>query len=137
MNAALTFTGIALTSVLFLGLFGMTALIMNSAMAHTDAMLLNLNAYVDNPSKSNKISLEKSINETDTFMRDISSVSAESLKKYLDTVDSATLSDSDKQSLVEAKKMLDKIEIRDPKGSEAKELKEKLNNILDKLSVSD
>ncbi len=137
MNAALTFTGIALTSVLFIGLFGMTALIMNSAMAHTDAMLLNLNAYVDNPSESNKISLEKSINETDTFMRDISSVSAESLKKYLDTVDSATLSDSDKQSMIEAKKMLDKIEIRDPKSSEAKELKEKLNNILDKISDSD
>lgn len=137
MNVALTFTGIALTSVLFLGLFGMTALIMNSAMAHTDAMLLNLNAYVDNPSESNKISLEKSINETDAFMRDISSVSAEYLKKYLDTVDSATLSESDKQSMIEAKKMLDKIEIRDPKSSEAKDLKEKLNNILDKLSDSD
>jgi len=134
MNTAVTFTGIALTSVLFIGLFGMVALIMNSAMAHTDTMLLNLNAYVDNPSENNRIALEKSINETDTFIRDISSVSAASLKKYLDTVDPATLSESDKESIIEAKIMLDKIEIRDPKSSEAKELREKLNNILDKLN---
>lgn len=134
MNTIATFTGIALTSVLFISLFGMVALIMNSAMAHTDAMLLNLNTYVDNPSESNRIALEKSINETDTFMRDISSVSAASLKKYLDTVDPATLSDSDKESIIEAKKMLDKIEIRDPKSSEAKELRDKLNSILDKLN---
>ena len=134
MNATLTFTGIALTSVLFISLFGMTALIMNSAMAHTDAMLLDLNAYVDNPSENNRVSLEKSINETDVFIRDISSVSAESLKKYLDTVDSATLSDGDKESILEAKKMLDKIEIRDPESGEAKELKSKLNTILDKLN---
>jgi len=134
MNTVATFTGIALTSVLFIGLFGMTALIMNSAMAHTDAMLLDLNAYVDNPSENNRVSLEKSINETDVFIRDISSVSAESLKKYLDTVDSATLSDGDKESILEAKKMLDKIEIRDPESGEAKELKSKLNTILDKLN---
>ena len=134
MNTAVTFTGIALTSVLFIGLFGMVALIMNSAMAHTDAMVGNLKSYVDDPSENNRIALEKSINETDTFMRDISSVSAASLKKYLDTIDTATLSESDKESIIEAKKMLDKIEIRDPKSSEAKELREKLNTILDKLN---
>ncbi len=133
----MTFTsalaGTALTSVLFITLFGMVALIMNSAMAHTDTMLENMNNYKDNPTEENKLALEQSIDDTNTYMTDISSVSAEFLKKYLDTVDSSILTDDEKKSLIEAKKMLDKIETKDPEDPDAIVLKNSLQSILDKL----
>ena len=133
----MTFTsalaGTALTSVLFITLFGMVALIMNSAMAHTDTMLENMNNYKNNPTEENKLALEQSIDDTNTYMTDISSVSAEFLKKYLDTVDSSILTDDEKKSLIEAKKMLDKIETKDPENPDAIVLKNSLQSILDKL----
>jgi len=133
----MTFTsvlaGTALTSVLFITLFGVTALIMNSAMAHTDTMLENINNYADNPTEQNKLALEQSIEDTNTCMTDITSVSSEFLKKYLDTVDSSILTDDEKKSLIEAKKMLDKIETKDPKDPDAIELKNSLQSILNKM----
>ncbi len=63
MTLTTTLAGTALTSVLFITLFGMVALIMNSAMAHTDTMLENMNLYIDNPTEQNKLTLEQSIDD--------------------------------------------------------------------------
>ena len=133
MTLTTTLAGTALTSVLFITLFGMVALIMNSAMAHTDTMLENMNIYIDNPTEQNKLALEQSIEDTNTYITDITSVSSEYLKKYLDTVDSSLLTDDEKKSLIEAKNMLDKIETKDPKDPDAIELKNSLQSILNKL----
>ncbi len=133
MTLTTTLAGTALTSILFITLFGMTALIMNSAMAHTDTMLENINNYADNPTEQNKLALEQSIGDTNTYITDITSVSSEFLKKYLDKVDSSILTDDEKKSLIEAKKMLDKIETKDPKDPDAIELKNSLQSILNKL----
>lgn len=134
MTLTTTLAGTALTSVLFITLFGMTALIMNSAMAHTDTMLENMNLYIDNPTEQNKLTLEQSIDDTDTYITDITSISADFLKKYLDTVDSSILTDDEKKSLIESKKMLDKIETKDPTDPDAIELKNSLQSILNKLN---
>lgn len=134
MTLTTTLAGTALTSVLFITLFGMTALIMNSAMAHTDTMLENMNLYIDNPTEQNKLALEQSIDDTDTYITDITSISADFLKKYLDTVDSSILTDDEKKSLIESKKMLDKIETKDPTDPDAIELKNSLQSILNKLN---
>ncbi len=136
MNLISTIAGTAVTSVLFISLFGMVALIMNSAMAHTDTMLGNMNNYVDNPTEENKLILEKSIDDTNNYIKDITSVSVEYLKKYLDNVDPSILTDDEKESIIEAKKMLDKIETKDPKDPDALELKENLQNILNKLDTN-
>jgi len=136
MTLTTTLAGTALTSVLFITLFGMVALIMNSAMAHTDTMLENMNLYIDNPTEQNKLTLEQSIDDTDTYITDITSISADFLKKYLDTVDSSILTDDEKKSLIEAKKMLDKIETKDPTDPDAIELKNSLQSILNKLNPS-
>ncbi len=133
MTLTSTLAGTALTSVLFITLFGMVALIMNSAMAHTDTMLENINTYKDNPTEQNKLALEQSIEDTNTYITDIGAVSSEFLKKYLDTVDSSILTGDEKKSLIEAKKMLDKIETKDPKDPDAIELKNSLQSILNKL----
>ncbi|MCK5698418.1 MAG: hypothetical protein KAH93_01085 [Candidatus Aenigmarchaeota archaeon] len=134
MTLTTTLAGTALTSVLFITLFGMVALIMNSAMAHTDTMLENMNLYIDNPTEQNKLTLEQSIDDTDTYITDITSISADFLKKYLDTVDSSILTDDEKKSLIESKKMLDKIETKDPTDPDAIELKNSLQSILNKLN---
>ncbi len=136
MNLTSIIAGTTVTSVLFISLFGMVALIMNSAMAHTDTMLGNMNSYVDNPTEENKIILEKSIDDTNNYIKDITSVSVEHLKEYLDIVDPSILSDDEKESIIEAKKMLDKIETKDPKDPDALELKKNLQNILNKLDTN-
>ncbi|MFH1127653.1 MAG: hypothetical protein ABIG84_02930 [archaeon] len=136
MTSTTTFAGIALTSVLFISLFGMVALIMNSAMAHTDTMLQNIGSYTANPTEENRDILKKSIDDTDNFMKDISSVSAEYLKRYLDTVDTSVLNENEKESIIEAKKMLDRIETKDPSDPDAIRLKKNLEDILSKLDDS-
>ncbi len=133
MTLTSALAGTALTSALFITLIGMTALIMNSAMAHTDVMLENMNNYMDNPTEENKIALEQSIDNTNTYMTDITSVSSDFLKKYLETVDSSILTDDEKNSLIETKKMIDQIETEDPKDPDAIELKKSLQSILNKL----
>ncbi len=133
MNLTTMIAGTAVTSVLFISLFGMVALIMNSAMAHTDTMLGNMNNYANNPTEENKAQLESSIDDTNKYMKQMSSMSSAYLKKYLDSIDSSILSEEDKKSIEQAKELLDSIEAEEITDPEVIEMQNKLNRIFDKL----
>ncbi|MEM7825003.1 MAG: hypothetical protein QXO27_03450 [Candidatus Aenigmatarchaeota archaeon] len=117
-----------ITIVLFLILFNFASKIMTGAFERTDAM-------VNNFEDSTKLSGE--ISKTDSYMKDLLSMSVSKLGKLLNAVDVSKLSEQDRQYLQENKDFLESIKINDTNTNpDLKDIENSIDKIIEILENS-
>lgn len=88
---------------LFAILFGVLSVLLSGAMAHTNSMISGIEAYSANPTDENRQALNIQIEDSNGYLKDITSVSSGMLSSYLDAINPDVLSESEKQSIIRTK----------------------------------
>ena len=120
-------TGIILA--LFIPLLTVVSLVLGSALQHTGNVIDGVNGYNTDPSDENMQLMQKDLSASNIYLSDLRFVLSGALVVILDTIDTHTLSGSEKASLADTKDFFQKTEKRDISDPDVIGIHEMLENI--------